>query len=96
MKQTVLCTVKRYLCFPAPGPNLFLTAPALNLYLLASALNSCLPVLRFTVKVCYSYNVYLDKLSVYLYLLRLMWATSKLKLFEIYSQEIFSILLIWL
>ena len=56
----------------APGPNLYFTAPALNLYLPASALNFCSPVLRFacsTVKVCYSYSVYLCKLSVYLYVL---------------------------
>ena len=52
-----------YLCFPAlaAGPNLYLTAPAPNLYFTAPALNLCLPVLRFTVKVCYSYSVYLNK-----------------------------------
>ena len=38
----------------APGPSLYLTMPALNLYLLAAALTFCLPVLLFTVKVCYS------------------------------------------
>ena len=38
----------------APGLSLYLTTPALNLYLLAAALTFCLPVLRFTVKVCYS------------------------------------------
>ena len=55
------CLSKGYLCFPAPGPNLYLTAPAPNLYFTAPALNLCLPVLRFTVKVCYSYSVYLYK-----------------------------------
>ena len=68
------------MCFPAsgpgPGPNLYLTtptpnlyftAPALNLYVPVPALNLCSPVLRFTVKVCYSYSVYLHKLNVYLY-----------------------------
>ena len=63
-----------YLCFPAPGPNLYLaalalylyfTASALNLHLPAPELNLCSPALRFTVKVCYSYIVYLYKLSVY-------------------------------
>ena len=38
----------------APGPSLNLTTPALNLYLLAATLTFCLPVLRFTVKVCYN------------------------------------------
>ena len=54
---------------PGPGPNLYFTAPVLNLYLPAPALNLCSPVLHFTVKVCYSYSVYLYKLSVYLYVL---------------------------
>ena len=43
--------------FHRPGPQ-FVFSPALSL---------CSPVLRFTVKVCYSYSVYLYKLSVYLY-----------------------------
>ena len=49
--------------FPAlaPGPNLYFMAPAPNLYFTAPALNLHLSVLRFTVKVCYSYNVYLYK-----------------------------------
>ena len=52
-----------------PAPNLFFTALALNFFLPASVLNSCLSVLRLTVKVCFSNSVYLDKLSLYLYLL---------------------------
>ena len=54
------------LYFPAPTANLCLPAPTLNLFLPP---NLCLPVLRFTVKICYSYSVYLYKLSVYLYVL---------------------------
>ena len=55
------------LYFLAPGPNLYLPAPAFNLFLPVLVLTLCLPVLRFTDKVCYSYSVYLYKLSVYLY-----------------------------
>ena len=47
-----------YLYITAPVPNLYFTTPALNLYLPAPTLKLCLPVLRFTVKVSYSYNVY--------------------------------------
>ena len=54
------------LYFPAQVPNFYLPVPALNFFLLALVLNLCFPVLRFTVKVCYSYSVYLSKLSVYL------------------------------
>ena len=55
--------------FPVPRPwpptlNLYLPVPALNWFLPALVLNLYLPVLRFIVKVCYSYNVYLYKLSV--------------------------------
>ena len=57
----------RYLCFPAPGLNLYLTVPVLNLYLPIPALNFCLPVLCFTVKACYSYSVYLYKFSLFLF-----------------------------
>ena len=98
------------MCFPslAPGPNLYLTAlapnlyfttPILNLYLPAPALSLRSPVLRFTIKVCYSYSVCLYKLSVFLYVLTclsIMWAISKLQLFEISSQEFLSIFFIWL
>ena len=51
-----------------PGPNLYLTVPVLNLYLLAPAITFCSPVLRFTVKVCYSYvSTYIDSASNYMY-----------------------------
>ena len=53
----------------APSPNLYLTAPALDLYLPILAPSMCLPVLPFTVKVSYSYSVYLCKLSIYSYVL---------------------------
>ena len=52
----------------APGPNLYLTIQApnlyftafvLSLYLPAPILTLCFTALRFTVKVCYSYSVYL-------------------------------------
>ena len=43
--------------FAAPALNLYLAAPALNLYSPAPALNLCWPVLRFSVKVCYSYSL---------------------------------------
>ena len=50
------------LYFAAPATNLYLPAPTLNLFsLTALALNLCLLVLRFVVKVCYSYSVYLCK-----------------------------------
>ena len=40
----------------APAPNFYFTVPALNLYLPVPALSlRYLPVLRFTVKVCYSF-----------------------------------------
>ena len=42
--------------------------PALNLFLPVLTLNLCLPVLCFAFKVCYSYSVYLYKLSVCLHL----------------------------
>ena len=51
-----MCVSRPLALAPAPAltlrPNLYFTAPALNL---------CSPVLRFTVKVCYSYSVYLCK-----------------------------------
>ena len=50
-----------YLLFTAPGPNLYLTTPAPNLCFTPPALNLCLRVLCFTVKVYYSYSVYLYK-----------------------------------
>ena len=55
-------------------------APTLNLYLPGPALNLCSPVLRFTVKVCYSYSysVYLYKLSVYLYVQSNLYETTTL------------------
>ena len=52
------------LYFASLAPNLFLWELAPNLFLPALAL-LCLSVLRFTVKVCYSYSAYLHKLSVY-------------------------------
>ena len=52
---------------PAPDLNLYFPAPASNLYLPALVLNFCLPLPRFTVKICYSYSVYLYNFSVYLY-----------------------------
>ena len=86
----------RNLYLAAPVPNFYFTAPALNLYLRAPALNLCLPILRFAVKVCYSCSVCLYKLSVCTNLLSIIWAISELQLFEISSQEIFPIFLIWL
>ena len=56
-----------YFCFPAAALNLHLPVPAINLFLPALVLNLCLSALRFTVKVCYSYGVYLFKLCIYLY-----------------------------
>ena len=50
-----------------PAPNLSFTAPSLNSYLPAPALNLCFPAVRFTVKACYTYSVYLYNLGVYLY-----------------------------
>ena len=55
--------------FLFPLPNLYLPAPVLSLFLPALVLNLCLPVLCFTAKDCYSYSVYLYKLSVYSYVL---------------------------
>ena len=47
-------------------------------------------------KVYYSYSVYFYKLSVYLYVLKYnVGEKSKLQLFEIPSQETFSIFSIW-
>ena len=79
----------------SPALNLYLPPPAVNLFLPALALNLCSPNLRFIVKVCYSCSVYLHKLSVDLYVLTflsIMWQTSIL--FNISSQQIFSIFLI--
>ena len=87
----------------APSYNLYFTAPALNLYLLASAFNLCLPVLRFTVKACYSYSVYLyklqsqetERLSVsydYAYTQRLLICTNLLSvMWEISKLQLFEI-----
>ena len=76
----------------APGPNLYLTIQApnlyftafvLSLYLPALTLTLCFTALRFTVKVCYSYSVYLYNFSPYLYvLISIMWGINKLQLFE--------------
>ena len=79
-KKRGICVSQPLVLALAPGPNLYLTnlapnlhftAPALNLYLPAPALTlclpwRCLPALRLTVKVCYSYSVYLYNLTVYL------------------------------
>ena len=48
---------KRVFVFPGPRPQICISrSPILNLYLPAPVLDSCLPVLRFTVKVPYSYK----------------------------------------
>ena len=78
--------------FPCPLTlifNLYLLATFLSLFLPTLTLNLCLPVLRFTVKVCYCYSVYL---LICTYFLSIMWEISKL--FEIFSQGILSIFLI--
>ena len=51
--------------FSGLGPQFVFTGPALNLFLPALAINLSLLVLRITVKVFYSYSVYLYKLSAY-------------------------------
>ena len=89
----IYSVISGYLCFP----QFVFTSRVLTL---------CLPALRFTVKVCRSYSVYLYNFSVYLYvLISIMWEISKLQLLEISSWEIFfdflnlaitdHILLIW-
>ena len=76
VSRTLALALTLYL--PAPTPNLYFPILALNMYLLAQvldlvlpalALNFYLPVLHLTVQVCFSYSVYLYKLSVYLYAL---------------------------
>ena len=51
--------------FDDPGPKFVFHVSSPQFVFAGPALNLCLPVLRFTVKVCYSYSVYLYKLSVY-------------------------------
>ena len=51
--------------FSGLGPQFGFTGPPLNLFLPALAINLSLLVLRITAKVCYSYSVYLYKISVY-------------------------------
>ena len=73
----IYSVISGYLCFP----QFVFTSRVLTL---------CLPALRFTVKVCRSYSVYLYNFSVYLYvLISIMWEISKLQLLEISSWEIF-------
>ena len=57
---------------PGPGPNLYSTAPALNLYLPDAVLNFCLPVLRFSSKVCTRLFYRLQRLLLYLSIIFLM------------------------
>ena len=63
--------------FSGHGPHLYLLASPIKFFLSGLALNFCLPVLRFTVKVCYSYRVYL-----YMYYICLCTCFSS-KLWEI-------------
>ena len=85
------------LYFPALALNIYLLAPALNLFIPDLALSLGLPVHRFTVKVCYSDSVYLyvHYICLRTFFLSKLWEKSKLQLFEISSQDIFSIFLIF-
>ena len=77
-----------------PGSNFYLMATAPNLYFMVSVLNLCLPVLRFALKVYYSYSVYLykpqsqerERVSVSYDMYRLL-SVSSCNCFEISSQD---------
>ena len=45
--------------FDGPGPEFVFDGPGSQFVFTGPALNLCLSVLRFTVKVCYTYSVYL-------------------------------------
>ena len=91
----------------APGPNLYLTTPAPNLYW-RPRLSICIYLprpsicvrlffvlqLKFVIVTCLL--IWTQRLIICTKLLSIMWATSKLQLFEISAQEILSIFLICL
>ena len=80
--------------WPPSSISIYWSPASMCIYWPQSLICVCL---FFTTKVCYSYNVYLYKLSLYklltcTYFLSIIWEISKL--FEISSKELFSIFLI--
>ena len=80
--------------WPPSSVSIYWSRASICIYWVQSSICVCL---FFTTKVCYSYNAYLYKLSLYklltcTYFLSIIWEISKL--FEIFSKELFSIFLI--